>query len=88
MQDEALISLTCMEAGYSGVVYDIQGGHGLSGCLKSLGIIPGKRITRITAVPIQGPITVEMDMEKVQVVVGFGMASRILVKTGENDCAH
>jgi ferrous iron transport protein A len=78
MQDEALISLACMEAGYSGVVYDIQGGYGLMSSLKLLGITPGKGITRITPVSVKGPITVEMD--KVQVVVGFGMASRIMIK--------
>ncbi|MEN6321145.1 MAG: FeoA family protein [Syntrophaceae bacterium] len=86
MQDEALISLACMEAGFSGVVNDIRGGYGLLSCLKSLGITPGKRITRITPIPIQGPITVEMD--KVQVVIGFGMAARILVKMEENVCNH
>jgi ferrous iron transport protein A len=84
MQDEALISLTCMDAGCSGVVYDIQGGYGIMSTLKSLGITPGKRITRITPILIQGPITIEMD--KVQVVIGFGMASRIMVKAGEKIC--
>jgi ferrous iron transport protein A len=78
MQDEALISLACMDAGCSGVMYDIQGGYGIMSTLKSLGITPGKRITRVTPVSVKGPITVEMD--KVQVVVGFGMASRIMVK--------
>ena len=68
------------------MVYDIQGGYGIMSALKSLGIISGRRVTRITPVPIRGPITVEMD--KVQVAVGFGMASRILVKAGENDCDH
>jgi ferrous iron transport protein A len=86
MQDEALISLACMDAGCSGVVYDIQGGYGIISNLKSLGITPGKRITRITPIPVKGPITIEVD--KLQVVVGFGMATRILVKAGENDCDH
>jgi len=78
MQEEALISLACMDAGCSGVVYDIQGGYGIMSTLKSLGITPGKRITKMTPVPVKGPITVEM--EKVQVIVGFGMASRIMIK--------
>jgi ferrous iron transport protein A len=78
MQDEALISLACMEAGCSGVVYDIQRGYGIMSTLKSLGITPGKRITRITPLPIEGPISIELD--KVQVVIGFGMASRIMIK--------
>lgn len=86
MQEKSLISLACMEAGCGGVVNDIRGGYGLSSCLKSLGITPGKRITRITPIPIGGPITIEMD--KVQIVVGFGMASRIMVKAGENVCDH
>ena len=54
--------------------------------LKSLGIISGRRVTRITPVPIRGPITIEMD--KVQVVIGFGMAARILLKVKENVCNH
>lgn len=83
MNDKALISLACMGAGWSGVVHDIQGGYGIMSTLKSLGIIPGKRITRITPVPIQGPITIEMD--KIQVVVGFGMASRIMVAVEKRD---
>ena len=78
MQEEVLISLACMDTGCSGVVYDIQGGYGIMSTLKSLGITPGKRITRITPLLIEGPITIEMD--KVQVVIGFSMASRITVK--------
>jgi ferrous iron transport protein A len=86
MEDKALISLACIDVGCSGFVSDINGWHGLSICLNSLGIIPGKRITRITPVPIRGPITIEMD--KVQVVIGFGMAARILLKVKENVCNH
>ena len=52
--------------------------------LKSLGIIPGKRITRITPVPVKEPISIEMD--EVKVVIGFGMASRIMVAVEERDC--
>jgi len=84
MQEEVLISLACMDTGCRVVVYDIQGGYGIMNTLKSLGITPGKRITRITPIPVKGPIAVEMD--KVQVVIGFGMASRIMVKAGEKIC--
>jgi Fe2+ transport system protein FeoA len=75
-----------MDAGCSGVMSDIQGRYGIMSSLKSLGITPGKRIVRITPIPIKGPITIEMD--RVQVVAGFGMASRILVKAGGNDYDH
>jgi ferrous iron transport protein A len=78
MEEKTMISLACIEARCSGVVYDIQGGYGITSSLRSLGITPGKKITRIIPVPVNGPISIEMD--KVQVVVGFGMASRIMVK--------
>jgi Fe2+ transport system protein FeoA len=77
MQEKDLISLACMEAGCCGVVHDIQGGYGITKNLKSIGITPGKKIT---------PITIEMD--KVQVVIGFGMASRIMVKVEDKICNH
>jgi Fe2+ transport system protein FeoA len=65
-----------MDAGYSGVVHNIQRGYGIMSTMKSLGVIPGKRIARITP-ERNGPITIEMD--KVHVMVGFGMASRIVI---------
>lgn len=86
MQEKDLISLACMEAGCCGVVHDIQGGYGITKNLKSIGITPGKKITRLTPIPVKGPITIEMD--KVQVVIGFGMASRIMVKVEDKICNH
>jgi ferrous iron transport protein A len=84
--DETLISLACMEAGCSGVVDHAQGGYGLHSCLNALGITPGKKITRISPILIKGPITIEVDNK--QVIVGFGMAARIMVRTKENICDH
>jgi Fe2+ transport system protein FeoA len=74
MQDEALISLACMDAGCSGVVSDIQGGFGLSSCVKAIGISLGKRITRITPVPVKGPITIDMDKLKLFSVSASGLS--------------
>lgn len=82
MQKDALISLACMGAGCSGVVDHAQGGYGLHSCLNALGITPGKKITRISPVLIKGPITIEVDNK--QVIIGFGMAARVMVKAGEN----
>ena len=46
MQEETLISLACMGAGCSGVVYDIQGGYGIISSLNRLGSPPEReRIT-------------------------------------------
>lgn len=67
-----------MRAGESGVVVQVQGGHGVVNRLSALGIIPGKRITKISSVLMRGPVIVEVD--RTQIAIGFGMATRILVQ--------
>ena len=70
--------MTKMRSGHRGVVAEIQGGFGFIARLNALGIIPGKRITKVSAMLGQGPVTIEVD--RVQVAIGFGMANRIKVK--------
>jgi ferrous iron transport protein A len=81
MINSNLITLTKMRSGHSGAVAEIRGGFGLIARLNSLGIMPGKRITKISAMMGQGPVTIEVD--RVQVAIGFGMASRIMVKLNQ-----
>jgi ferrous iron transport protein A len=75
-----LVTLTQMQSGQSGVVAEIQGGFGLIDRLNALGIMPGKRITKISAMIARGPVTIEVD--RVQVAIGFGMAKKIIVESG------
>ena len=81
MTDGKQITLTQMQVGQSGVVVQIQGGHGLVNRLNSLGIRPGKRITKISSMIMRGPVTIEVD--RAQVAIGFGMARRIIVELDE-----
>jgi ferrous iron transport protein A len=81
MPGEGQLPLTRMRAGQSGTVAYLQGGLGLTVRLSALGIIPGKRITKISATLMRGPVTVEVD--RARVAIGFGMASRILVQLDE-----
>ena len=78
MPDEKQVAIVRMRAGQKGVVLQIEGGHGLVSRLNALGIIPGKRITKISSMLMRGPVTVEVD--RTQVAIGFGMARRILVQ--------
>ena len=82
MVSSNLITLTKMRSGYSGMVADIQGRFGLIARLNALGIMPGKRITKISSMMGQGPVTIEVD--RVQVAIGFGMANRIIVKLDQS----
>ena len=78
MPDVKQVTLAQMPAGQSGMVLRIDGGHGLVNRLNALGIVPGKRITKISSMLMRGPVTVGVD--RTQVAVGFGMANRILVQ--------
>lgn len=70
-----------MEAGKSGVVAEIQGGQGVIRRLDALGIRPGKKITKIGSIIMRGPVTIQVG--NARVAIGFGMAKRILVDSGQ-----
>ena len=78
MPEGKQITLAGMQIGQSGVVIRIQSGHGLVNRLNSLGIRPGKRITKVSSMIMRGPVTIEVD--RAQVAIGFGMARRIIVE--------
>jgi ferrous iron transport protein A len=72
------VDLTQLEEGKSGVVAEIQGGHGLVRRLESLGIRTGKKITKVSSQFMRGPITVRID--NFQVAIGFGMARKVILR--------
>ena len=78
MPEGKQITLTQMQTGQNGIVVQIEGGHGLINRLNSLGIRPGKRITKISSMIMRGPVTIEVD--RAQVAIGFGMARRVIVE--------
>ncbi|MBN2059850.1 MAG: ferrous iron transport protein A [Deltaproteobacteria bacterium] len=77
MKRNKLVNLTEMQTGRNGIVVEIHGGFGFRARLNALGIIPGKRITKMSSMLGQGPVTIIVD--RVQVAIGFGMANRIMV---------
>jgi len=78
MPDDRRITLRQMQAGQSGTVVYIDGGHGLVNRLNALGIRPGKRITKFSSMLMRGPVTIQVD--RAQVAIGFGMANKIIVE--------
>ena len=80
MSDSKQITLRQMQAGQSGIVAQIQGGHGLINRLSALGIRPGKKITKVGSMFMRGPVTVQID--NTQVAIGFGMANKVIVELG------
>jgi len=80
MSNGKQVTLARMQAGQSGIVVQIQGGHGLVNRLSALGIRPGKKIVKISSMFMRGPVTILVD--RAQVAIGFGMAKKIIVELG------
>ena len=78
MSSNKQITLRQMRNGQSGIVFQIQGGHGPINRLNALGIRPGKRITKLGSTLMRGPVTIKVG--NTQVAIGFGMANRIIVE--------
>jgi len=75
-----LLTLAQLPTGQSGIVVEIRGGRGMINRLSALGIRPGLRITKVGAMFMRGPVTIQMG--NAQVAIGFGMANRVIVKPG------
>ena len=72
------ITLHQMQPGQSGIVFQIQGGHGLINRLNALGIRPGQKIIKTGSTLMRGPVTIKVGTA--QVAIGFGMANKIIVE--------
>ena len=72
------MTLRQMQIGQSGIVFQIQGGHGLINRLNALGIRPGQRVTKVGSTFMRGPVTIQVG--NAQVAIGFGMANKIIVR--------
>ena len=78
MDEPKQITVRQMRAGQSGKVVQVLGGPGLVNRLNSLGIRPGKRITKVSSVFMRGPVTIQID--RAQVAIGHGMANKIVIE--------
>lgn len=75
------ISLAHLKRGQSGRVIQIMGGYGMTRRLSAIGIRPGKKVTKVSAMFMRGPVTVRVG--GTEIAIGFGMASRIVVEVEE-----
>jgi ferrous iron transport protein A len=78
MTDKKQLTLNQLKFGQTGTVVQILGGRGLATRLDSMGIRPGKKITKVSALLFKGPVTLRLD--SAQIAIGFGMANKIMVE--------
>ena len=73
-----VIGLNELRPGQSGVVRGVAGGFGIARRLESLGLRPGKVVTKISSQFLAGPVTVTVDGR--EIAIGRGMAAKVQVE--------
>ncbi|MGB5749323.1 MAG: FeoA family protein [Desulfobacterales bacterium] len=77
MDKKTLTELSCDK---DAEIISIHGGWVMQARLKELGIAEGQKIKKVSSIGLRGPVIVLVN--RAQVAIGAGMASRILVKVG------
>jgi len=70
--------LTELSQNESAEIVSVHGGWIMQARLRDMGLVKGKIIKKISRVGLRGPVIVLVN--RAQVAIGAGMASRILVK--------
>jgi ferrous iron transport protein A len=73
-----LLPLTKIKANQSGTIKEILGGRGMVARLNALGVMPGKKVTKISTMMMRGPVVFKAN--STEIALGFGQASRIMVE--------
>jgi ferrous iron transport protein A len=69
--------LTTLPAGKEATIVEFVGGHGMARRLSAMGLIPGKKVTRISTMLMRGPVHVKVGQS--EIALGQGMARHVLV---------
>lgn len=72
------LSLVQLKHNQKAKVVDIVGGVGIRQRLLSLGIYPGREITKISQFALRGPVTIKVG--RTTLALGHGMAEKIIVE--------
>jgi ferrous iron transport protein A len=72
------IALVQMKKKQKGKIVEIQAGMALQNRLLSLGVYPGKEITKLSQSVLRGPVAVKLG--RTVLALGHGMASKIIVE--------
>lgn len=75
---EEVCSLVEMETGSKGEIICIDGSEGMVKRLWVLGVVPGKKIEKISSIIGKGPVVIRLGQQ--EIALGRGIAQRILVR--------
>ncbi|MCM8795691.1 MAG: ferrous iron transport protein A [Candidatus Omnitrophica bacterium] len=72
------ISLVQLKANQKGKIIEIHAGSGLQNRLLSMGISPGREITKLSQFMLRGPVAIKVGRSII--ALGYGMAHKIIVE--------
>ncbi|MCK9572526.1 MAG: ferrous iron transport protein A [Candidatus Omnitrophica bacterium] len=73
------ITLVQLKEKHKGVILDIPQGAVLQNKLMSMGIYKGREVTKISYIGLKGPVAIKVGRSVM--VLGYGMANKIIVET-------
>jgi len=76
------IPLDKLQLGKEGLIVDLLGGYKLIKKLDALGIRRGKKVTKISNMVMNGPVTIRINGAN-NIAIGRGMSKKIIVKSNE-----
>lgn len=78
---ERVVSLADMRAGQKGEIVQILGGKGMVRRLWVLGVVPGKKVEKVSSLLARGPVVIRLSQQ--ELALGRGIAQRILVRVSD-----
>lgn len=85
MKENAELPLPELKNGTEGRIAKICGGTHAVKRLSALGIVPGKKIVKVSGMPLRGPVVVAVD--QTQIALGFGLAKKVWVEVANENSA-
>jgi ferrous iron transport protein A len=79
MSKKNIVSLAKLDTNQSGKVVEFTAGPGLVRRLEEMGIRVGKKVTKISGMPLRGPVVVQAGGTRI--AIGHGMAMKVMVET-------
>ena len=73
-----IITLAKMEPGQSGRIKELISGPGLVRRLEEMGVRAGKRMTKVSGMPMRGPVVIQVGGTRL--ALGHGMARKVIVE--------
>lgn len=78
MSNKNIVSLAKLDTNQSGKVVEFTAGPRLVRRLEEMGIRVGKKVTKISGMPLRGPVVIQVGGTRI--AIGHGMAMKVMAE--------